>query len=117
MTITDGIETGRDYYWKRSNGWNWWLVGSHPSSQQRERRWWTYYVEFTGLNGAGGAWVKVKSQWNGAPVGLHFTQPQSLSWEETQAMLREIKLNLVGIPGIPEAGGGSYARRRNHDRL
>ncbi len=83
----------------RSDGWNWWLRKNPPSHEERERRWWTFYVEFSGFNGAGGAWIVEKSQWNGETVGSHFKQPRSLSYVETQEMIRAIKLNLVGIKG------------------
>lgn len=90
MTICDGIETGVDYFWKCSGSWNW----------ERERRWWAYWVEFKGMNGAGGCWIIEKSQWNGYPVGSHFSTPKNLSWLRSRDLIHDIKLNLVGLPMV-----------------
>ncbi len=85
MQIADGIETGKEYYWKRSAGWQW---------NDRER-WWEVFVEFDGLNGAGGAWLREKWRWNGSQQTI-YNQPRSLSYQETAEIIEQIKTHNTG---------------------
>jgi len=82
MVISPGIETGVEYFWKRTKGWNW--LGS--------TRWWEVFVEFSGLNGGGGAWIIERWRWNGSAETLR-CQPASLSLEKTKKLIDEIKSN------------------------
>jgi len=80
MRIRDGIVTGQEYLWKQSDGWDW--FGTF--------RWWEVFVEFTGLNGSGGAWLKEKWRWNGSSQTMR-EDIKTLSYEETEAIVRDIK--------------------------
>ena len=82
MIISPGIETGIEYFWKRSVPWDW--FGS--------KRWWEIFVEFSGFNGGGGAWIVERWRWNGSAETIRY-QPDSLSWEKTKALISEIKSN------------------------
>jgi hypothetical protein len=101
--------SGRDYYWKRSDGFQW----------DGRERWWEFYVEIhPGMNGGGGVWIHEKSRWNGA-FNWQFNTPRNLSHEETRDMFRAIVANLSNGPtgqivqpvpakatlGRPETGG------------
>jgi hypothetical protein len=44
------IEEGREYYWKRSGGWDW----TRLDTGEVEKRWWEITAEITGINGLGG---------------------------------------------------------------
>jgi hypothetical protein len=78
------LKAGRDYYWKRSEGWQWNGV----------ERWWEYYVEiYPGMNGGGGVWIKEKSRWNGAS-DWQFTTPRNLTHEETCDLFRDVVAHL-----------------------
>lgn len=78
------LESGRDYYWKRSEGWQW----------DGRERWWEFYAEiYPGMDGTGGVYITEKSRWNGASK-WHFTTPRHLSHEETCDMFREIVKHL-----------------------
>ena len=84
VVLDDGsrieLESGRDYYWKRSDGWQW----------DGRERWWEYAVEiYPGMNGGGGVHIFEKSKWNAAS-DWHFTTPRNLSHDETCALFREI---------------------------
>ena len=81
--IAPGIFVGEDYYWKRSDGWQW----------DGRERWWEYYVEITGMNGAGGLWIREKSRWNGTHT-WHFTQTHTLSYEKSCELIAQITANL-----------------------
>ncbi len=83
MEIREGIFTGRDYYWKRTDGWDWFGT----------RRWWEVSIEFTGLNGSGGAWVKEKWRWNNNPQVVK-EEILTLSIEKTEEIVIEIKMNI-----------------------
>lgn len=80
MIINNGISSGQEYYWKSSNSWIW----------AGDRRWWDITIEFSGLNGAGGAWLIERWRWCGSSQTM-ITQPRSLSYEETQKLIREIQ--------------------------
>lgn len=82
--IAPGIFVGEDYYWKRSGGWQWNGV----------ERWWEYYVEITGMNGAGGVWCIEKSRWNGA-LDWQFRQPQLLSYVDSCELIQALIANLA----------------------
>lgn len=91
MKITATLETGVDYYWRRSEGW------SSPSGSDQH---WEYYVEFSGFNGAGGAWIVEKTRHHGCrwyPASntrsgseWFCKQPRTLSAYETWKLIREI---------------------------
>ena len=84
MVICDGLETGKKYYWQRSNGWK---------SFDGQEHWWEYFVEFTGFNGAGGVWLLEWHKWNSS--GFEWKpQPRSLSYAESQKLIAEVKANL-----------------------
>jgi hypothetical protein len=85
LQIADGIETGRDYYWKRSEGWTW-LDG--------RERWWEYFVEFSGFNGVGGVWCTEKSRWNGA-AQWQFKQPMTLSHAASIKLIEEVRAHFA----------------------
>ena len=76
-----GLQTGKEYYWKRSEGWNWFGTS----------RWWEVFVEISGLNGGGGAWLVERWRWNGSSETIH-EHIKSLSYEETRKITEEIKL-------------------------
>ena len=92
MKITASLETGVDYYWKRSEGW----TGLNGQPDQH----WEYYIEFSGFNGTGGAWVVEKVRLHGCrwyPAtatrgGSEWfcRQPRTLSRYETWKLIREI---------------------------
>jgi hypothetical protein len=83
MQITEQVETGKRYYWKRSDGWDWF---------DGQKHWWEYFVEPCGLNGAGGLWVKVWHKWNSS--GFEWgPQVESWSWEKTAEVLGAIEAN------------------------
>ena len=82
---TINLESGRDYYWKRSDGWQW----------DGRERWWEYYVEiYPGMNGGGGVWIYEKSRWNGAS-DWHFKKPRNLTYEETRDLFHELVAQLA----------------------
>jgi hypothetical protein len=92
MKITATLETGVDYYWKRSEGWR--GLSGQPDCH------WEYYVEFSGFNGAGGAWIVEKTRHHGcrwyppskvSSGGEWFCrQPRTLSAYDTWKLIREI---------------------------
>lgn len=78
------LKSGQDYYWKRSDGWQW----------NGAERWWEYYVEiYPGMNGGGGVHIFEKSRWNGN-VAWHFTTPRNLTYAETCDLFKELVANL-----------------------
>lgn len=77
------LQIGIDYFWKRTNGWDWFGV----------ERWWEVSVEFTGLNGAGGAWIKEKWRWNGSAQTVR-EDIRSLGHAETMKIIEEIRRNM-----------------------
>lgn len=73
------LEIGREYHWKRTDGWNWFGT----------ERWWTVFIEVTGLNGVGGYWINEYWRWNGSPNNtLH--NIRTLSLEESIQLTRDI---------------------------
>jgi hypothetical protein len=91
MQIAEGIETGQDYYWKRSGGWK----GADGVSE----RYWEFYIEFSGFNGAGGLWLVEKTRHNGQssyPNGKSWfsIQPRTLSRQESLQIVREVQKHL-----------------------
>jgi len=95
MEIMGGIFTRRDYFWKRTASWDWFGT----------LRWWEVSVEFLGLNGTGGAWLKEKWRWNGSEQVMHATI-RTLSFEDTEKLISEIRAKLPPAreehPGIAE---------------
>lgn len=101
VVLEDGsrieLESGRDYYWKRSDGWQW----------DGRERWWEYAIEiYPGMNGGGGVYVYEKSKWNGASR-WQFTTPRNLSHTETCELFREIVAHIPS--GVEYAEGRSDA--------
>lgn len=102
MQIAEGIETGRDYYWRRSEGWT--------GLQGQPDRHWEYYVEFSGFNGAGGVWCIEKMRHNRCssyPNGTEWfsTQPMTLSHEKSMELVRTIQQGLgIQLPAEAHAG-------------
>ena len=85
MIVHDGLQTGTRYYWKRSNGWDWTNPGGSVT-----RHWWEYFIEPTGLNGAGGMWVLEWMKWNTS--GFEWKpQSRSLSLEESLEVVDQIR--------------------------
>lgn len=85
MIICDGIETGVEYYWDKTDSWTW-IDGS--------TRWWQIFVVFSGINGGGGANVKKLWRWNGSPHTIR-NDYANLTFEETDAMIEKIKANFL----------------------
>lgn len=79
MKIADGIETGREYYWRRTDGWDW----------NGARRWWEVFVEFSGFNGAGGVWLTERWRWNGSAQTMR-EQPRSLRLTESLEVVNAV---------------------------
>jgi len=87
MIMYDGIQTGVKYYWKRSDGWDW----TEPDGSET-RHWWEYFIEFSGFNGAGGAWLLEWHKWNSS--GFEWNpQPRTLSYDETMRIVDQIRLH------------------------
>jgi hypothetical protein len=105
MRITEEVETGKRYYWKRSGGWDWF---------DGQRYWWEYFVEPAGLNGAGGWWVKVWSRWNSS--GFEWRpQTESWSWEKTREVLMEIGQNGYSVDFAPTEATPSTSTSKGVD--
>ena len=85
MNIAKGIETGKEYFWKRTNGWKW-IDGN--------TRWWEIFVEFNGFNGAGGVWLIEHWRWNDS-IQTVFSQPRTLSNEKSIEIIEEIQKEFV----------------------
>ena len=85
MKIADGvdIETGVEYYWKRTDGWDW----------NGDQRWWEVFVEFTGFNGVGGVWLVERWRWNGSDQTMR-EQPRTLSLDESREVIEAVRENL-----------------------
>lgn len=84
MIITEGIGTGIEYFWRKSDSWDWFGV----------QQWWEIFVKFYGFNGEAGVWCEELWKWNGGTPGKYqFTQPRTLSYEDSAKMLQEIKDN------------------------
>jgi len=90
MKIVDGIETGIDYYWKRSEGW----VGLDGKTE----RWWDYFVEVSGYNGAGGLWIVEKSRHSGE-TSWFSRQPRTLSLAESRQLIADLLKHQEGSDG------------------
>lgn len=88
MEIRDGLFTGHDYYWKRTDGWDWFGAP----------RWWEVSIEFLGLNGSCGAWLKEKWRWNGNPQVVR-EDIRTLSFEDTEKLIEEIKAHNTEVSG------------------
>lgn len=88
MEIFPGIETVRNYYWKRSAGW---------TDSAGNKRWWERWVEFVGLNGAGGVWINIHARQNGGD--FMFCDSVTLSYEDSKKLIGEI---LQAVPAGTE---------------
>jgi hypothetical protein len=93
--IAPGIFVGQDYYWKRSEGWT--------SLSGKEDAHWEYWVEISGMNGAGGLWLIEKTRHHGQfsyPNGTPWfsRQPQSLSYEASCKVIQALLANLGRCP-------------------
>jgi hypothetical protein len=84
MKIVHGIETGKKYFWKRTNGWKWF---------DGEEHWWEVDVIFDGLNGVGGVWLREQWHWNGDDQVM-IDQPRSLGVDESNEIIRLVRHNL-----------------------
>ena len=80
MNTDQHLEIGREYYWKRSDGWTW-IDG--------QERWWEVFVEASGFNGAGGYWIEERWRWNGSSETIR-AQIRTLSAEETCQIEAEV---------------------------
>ena len=89
MQIAEGIETGRDYFWKRSKPWNWFDDG---------QRWWVYYVEFSGFNGGGGVWIVEKSKWN-TSAEFMFENIRTLNHEKSLELIEDVQMHIAADAG------------------
>jgi hypothetical protein len=84
MRITDRLETGVDYYWRRSESWK-----GHDGGD----RWWEWFVEISGLNGAGGLWIVEKLRHHGQ-VRWHSKQPRTLGYSDSLKLVGELEAKL-----------------------
>lgn len=76
------IQPGREYYWKRTGGWNW-LDGQHL--------WWEVFVVFyDGMNGGGGACIEERWRWKGSTQNLR-VQPRNLTFQETVELVEQLQ--------------------------
>ena len=80
MIITETLETGREYFWKRTEGWDWFGI----------QRWWEVFIRIDGFNGGGGLWIEELWRWNGSLETLQ-RQPRTLSLEDSQKLIAEIE--------------------------
>jgi len=85
MKICDGIFTDKEYLYRCSDSWDW--FGTF--------RWWEVFVEFSGLNGGGGVWIKEKWRWNGSKETIR-EDIKTLGYEETTELISKIKSILRG---------------------
>lgn len=72
MELTELLETGKRYHWKRTDGWNWDGV----------ERWWVIDVEIHGYYGDLGFDVTEYWRWNGQ-IEDHFVKPRKLTYAES----------------------------------
>ena len=77
MQIIEGVETGKLYYCKRSDSWDWFGT----------MRWWEIFIEPLGFNGVGGLWLKEHWRWNGSLNDCFPPTVKSLGYEESQEIL------------------------------
>lgn len=82
MKIYKNIETNKEYFWKRTDSWDWFGV----------KRWWEIFIEFSGLNGSGGAWLIEKWRWNGSTQNIR-NDIKTLSYEKTIKIITDIQAN------------------------
>ena len=73
------LEIGREYFWKRTNGWDWF----------GERRWWEVFVIASGLNGSGGYWLTELWRQNNSREVIR-ENVRTLSAEESSALERAV---------------------------
>ena len=74
------LTIGREYYWKRSNGWDWFGTD----------RWWEVFVKIAGLNGGGGYWIEENWRWNGSGETIR-CEIKSLTADESRELERAIR--------------------------
>lgn len=75
------IQPGREYYWKRTGGWDW-IDG--------QRHWWEVFVVFyDGMNGGGGACIEERWRWNGSTQNIR-VQPRNLTLQETVDLVEQL---------------------------
>lgn len=79
------LEIGREYYWTRTPGWDWFGTW----------RWWEVFIVPLGWDGGGGVWAEERWRWNGSANTLRRTV-DSLSAGETLALMTEISEALRG---------------------
>jgi len=85
VQIAEDIETGKEYFWKRTEGWDWFGT----------KRWWEVFVEFAGFNGAGGVWLTEYWRWNSSKETIR-KEVRTLSREDSQKLIKQISLKRVG---------------------
>lgn len=73
MQLTEHLETGKRYFWKRTDGWEW----------DGEQRWWVVDVEISGYYGDGGYGLTEYWRWNGQ-IGDHFIKPTKWTPEQSR---------------------------------
>ena len=74
------LEIGREYYWKRTDGWKW-IDG--------EQHWWEIFITVDGYNGVGGYWLVERWRWNGSSETLK-VQPRTISYDESALITAQI---------------------------
>lgn len=80
------LTMGRTYEWKRTPGW---------TSMSGKNDCWVIYAKILGMNGGGGYWINEIWAWKSG--GTHHIQPQSLTYEESKQLERQIgDLYLMG---------------------
>lgn len=82
MKITDGIETDVEYYWRKTDGWDWFGT----------RRWWDIFVMVHGINGAGGLSITELWRWNGSSHTIR-NIPRNLSHAESRELIESVIRN------------------------
>ena len=99
-TMTDllAVVPSVEYYWRRTEGWNWFGV----------ERWWQVFVVFAdGMNGGGGACIEERWRWNGSSQTMR-RQPRNLTCAETVELLSDLSANsAMRINKAEQAGKGA----------
>jgi hypothetical protein len=73
------IKMNTEYFWKRTDGWNWDGV----------QRWWEIFVVPLGFNGGGGWWIKEIWRWNNSQENT-IENIKTLSWQESAEILDKL---------------------------
>lgn len=82
LRISPNIQSGAEYFWKRTDGWKW-IDG--------KERWWEVFIEFhNGWNGGVGLHAYERWRWNGSSHTLR-EQLRNLSYEESCKLVSELE--------------------------